>query len=245
MIVGLFAQTTKETTMAEGHRMTAAREAVEQLMASEHADVLRESVAFMVRELMEAEVAAQVGAELGERAPDERMAQRNGYRARRWDTRAGEIELAIPKLRQGSYFPSFLEPRKRSEQALVAVVQEAYVNGVSTRKVDRLVEQTGLRGMSKDQVSRLCRGLDEQVRAFRERRGERGGRRPTRRWSGGYARARRSRRVATTAAAAGDRSQRWDGSRCQRWRGVPGPRVPPRLAACQSHQPSCGSPTSS
>jgi transposase-like protein len=79
------------------------------------------------------------------------------------------VELAIPKLRQGSYFPSFLEPRKRSEQALVAVVQEAYVNGVSTRKVDRLVEQMGLRGMGKDQVSRLCRGLDEQVRAFRER----------------------------------------------------------------------------
>jgi putative transposase len=81
----------------------------------------------------------------------------------------GEIELAIPKLRSGSYFPSFLEPRKRSEQALVAVVQEAYVNGVSTRKVDRLVEQLGLRGMSKDQVSGLCRGLDGQVRAFRER----------------------------------------------------------------------------
>jgi putative transposase len=77
--------------------------------------------------------------------------------------------LAIPKLRQGSYFPSFFEPRKRSKQALVAVVQEAYVNGVSTRKVDRLVEQMGLRGVSKDQVSRLCRGLDEQVQAFRER----------------------------------------------------------------------------
>jgi putative transposase len=155
--------------MAEGHRMTAAREAVEQIMRSEHADVLRESVAWAVREIMEAEVAAQIGAELGERAPDERVAQRNGYRPRRWETRVGEIELAIPKLRQGSYFPSFLEPRKRSEQALVAVVQEAYVNGVSTRKVDRLVEQMGLRGMTKDQVSRLCRGLDEQVQAFRER----------------------------------------------------------------------------
>src|SRR5689334_15873404 len=107
--------------------------------------------------------------ELGQRAPDDRLTQRNGYRPRRWDTRVGEIELAIPKLRSGSYFPSFLEPRKRSEQALVAVVQEAYVNGVSTRKVDRLVEQLGLRGMSKDQVSRLCRGLDEQVRVFRER----------------------------------------------------------------------------
>ena len=155
--------------MAEGQRMTAARGAVEEIMRSEHADVLRESVALVVREIMEAEVVEQIGAELGERAPETRSAQRNGYRSRRWDTRVGEIELAIPKLRSGSYFPSFLEPRKRSEQALVAVVQEAYVNGVSTRKVDRLVEQLGLRGMSKDQVSRLCRGLDEQVRVFRER----------------------------------------------------------------------------
>src|SRR3954451_6999566 len=154
--------------MAEGQRMTAAGEAVEQLMRQEHVDVLRESVALVVRELMEAEVAEQIGAELGESAPDARNAQRNGYRARRWDTRVGELELAIPKLRQGSYFPSFLQPRKRSEQALVAVVQEAYVNGVSTRKVDRLVEQMGVH-MSKDQVSRLCRGLDEHVQAFRER----------------------------------------------------------------------------
>ncbi len=155
--------------MAEGQRMTAAREAVEQMLQSEHADVLRESVAFMVRELIEAELAARVGAEHGERAPDRRSAQRNGYRYRDWDTRVGTIELAIPKLRKGSFMPSILEPRRRAEQALVAVVQEAYVNGVSTRKVDRLVEQLGLHGMSKDQVSRLCRGLDEQVRLFRER----------------------------------------------------------------------------
>ena len=154
--------------MAEDRRMTAAQLA-DKLMSSQHADVVRESVAFVVAELMEAEVAAQIGAALGEVAPDERVTQRNGYRARTWATRAGEIELAIPKLRQGSYFPSFLEPRKRSERALVAVVQEAYVNGVSTRKVDRLVEQLGISGMSKDQVSRLCRGLDEQVAIFRER----------------------------------------------------------------------------
>jgi putative transposase len=96
-------------------------------------------------------------------------ARRNGYRERVWDTRVGSIELAIPKLRAGSYFPSFLEPRRRSEQALVAVVQEASVSGVSTRKVDRLVEALGLAGVSKDQVSRLCHGLDEQVQAFRER----------------------------------------------------------------------------
>src|ERR687889_688226 len=106
--------------------------------------------------------------ELGEVAP-ERVTRRNGYRPRAWDTRAGEIELRIPKLRSGSYFPSFLEPRWRAEQALVAVVQEAYINGVSTRKVDRLVEQLGIASMSKDQVSRLCRGLDEQVQCFRER----------------------------------------------------------------------------
>jgi putative transposase len=154
--------------MAEGRRMTAAQIA-DKLMSSEHADVVRESVAWMVAELMDAEVSAQIGAELGERAPDTRSTQRNGYRPRQWDTRAGEIELAIPRLRTGSYFPSFLEPRRRAEQALVAVVQEAYVNGVSTRKVDRLVEQLGISGMNKDQVSRLCRGLDEQVAIFRER----------------------------------------------------------------------------
>jgi transposase-like protein len=153
--------------MAENRRMTAA-ELVDNLMADEHADVVRESVAWLCHELMSAEVSQQIGAEHGELAPD-RVTHRNGYRPRAWDTRAGQIELQIPKLRQGSYFPSFLEPRKRSERALVAVVQEAYVNGVSTRKVDRLVEQLGVQGMSKDQVSRLCRGLDEQVRIFRER----------------------------------------------------------------------------
>jgi putative transposase len=154
--------------MAEGRRMTAAQ-AVDKVMVSEHVDVIREAVAAVVAELMETEVAAMVGAELGERAPERRSAQRNGYRDRPWDTRAGELELQIPKLRSGpAYFPSFLEPRRRAEQALVAVVQEAYVNGVSTRKVDRVVEQLGVR-MSKDQVSRLCARLDEHVTAFRER----------------------------------------------------------------------------
>jgi putative transposase len=154
--------------MAERARMTAA-DLVDKLLTSEHADVLRDSVAWLVAELMDAEVGELTGAELGERAPDRRQTQRNGYRPRRWDTRVGELELAIPKLRTGSYFPSFLEPRRRAEQALVAVVQEAYVNGISTRKVDRLVEQLGLRSMTKDTVSRLCRGLDEQVTVFRER----------------------------------------------------------------------------
>jgi transposase-like protein len=152
-----------------GSESLTAREAASNVLASEHADVLRESVAVMVHEIMEVEIAQIAGAEHGERAPDRRVAQRNGYRDRRWDTRVGEIELEIPRLRTGSYLPSFLEPRRRAEQALVAVVQEAYVNGVSTRKVDRLVEQMGLRGLSKDQVSRMCRGLDEQVSAFRSR----------------------------------------------------------------------------
>jgi putative transposase len=167
-IVGLFHEIDEpSTTMAEGPRMTAAQLA-NKLLVDEHPDVLRESAAWMAAELMEAEVAAQIGAKLGQRTP-ERVTHRNGYRPRDWDTRVGELELAIPRLRQGSYFPSFLEPRRRAEQALVAVVQEAYVNGVSTRRVDRLVEQLGVAGMSKDQVSRLCRGLDEQVRVFRER----------------------------------------------------------------------------
>jgi putative transposase len=113
-------------------------------------------------------VSSQIGAGLHEKSP-ERLTHRNGYRERLWQTRAGEIALAIPRLRAGSYFPSFLEPRTRSEQALVAVVQEAYVNGVSTRKVERLVTQLGLAGMSRSSVSRLCSGLDEQVSAFRER----------------------------------------------------------------------------
>lgn len=143
-------------------------ELVRKLMGDEHADVLRETLAWFVRELMEAEVAGQIGAGLHEKTP-ERTTHRNGYRERSWQTRAGEIELAIPRLRSGSYFPSFLEPRSRSEKALVAVIQEAYVNGVSTRKVDRLVTQLGLSGISKSAVSRLCAGLDEQVRLFRER----------------------------------------------------------------------------
>jgi transposase-like protein len=112
-------------------------------------------------------VSELIGAEHGERSR-ERLTHRNGYRQRAWQTPAGEIELAIPKIRRGSYFPSFLEPRKRSEQALVAVVREAYVVGVSTTKVDQLVESLGL-WISKSEVSRICQGLDEQVEAFRSR----------------------------------------------------------------------------
>jgi hypothetical protein len=140
---------------------------VGKVLADENVDdVLRQAVAWLAEQLMEAEVTAAAGAGYGERSGD-RVAGRNGYWERAWDTRIGSIELAILKLRAGSYFPGFLEPRRRSEQALVAVVQEAYVNGVSTRKVDRLVEALGLAGVSKDQVSRLCQGLDEQVTADR------------------------------------------------------------------------------
>jgi transposase-like protein len=145
-----------------------ADELVRKVMTDEHADLLKEALAWVCQQVMEAEVSQLAGAERGERAP-ERLTYRNGYRDRRWDTRAGSIELAIPRLREGSYLPSFLEPRTRSEQALVGVVLEAYVNGVSTRKVERLVEQLGLQGMSKSAVSRLVAGLDERAEAFRHR----------------------------------------------------------------------------
>src|SRR3982750_4743091 len=153
--------------MAGRDRMTIA-EVVRQVLREEHADVIRESVRAVAQEIMEAEVSELIGAELGERRPEDRATHRNGYRARRWDTRAGEIELQIPKLRRGSYFPSILQPRKRSERALVSVVQQAYVCGVSTRRVDQLVESLGLR-ISKSEVSRICAALDEHVDAFRTR----------------------------------------------------------------------------
>ena len=152
--------------MAGWDRMTI-EEVVRQVLRDEHGDVIRESVRAVAQELMESEVSELIGAQLGERTED-RATHRNGYRPRRWDTRAGEIELQIPKIRQGSYFPSFLQPRKRSEQALVSVVQQAYVCGVSTRRVDQLVESLGLR-ISKSEVSRIAGLLDEQVTAFRER----------------------------------------------------------------------------
>ena len=152
--------------MAGMDRMTIT-EVVREVLRDEHADVIRESVRAVAQELMEAEISELIGAQHGERTED-RATHRNGYRPRRWDTRAGEIELQIPKMRQGSYFPSFLQPRKRSEQALVSVVQQAYVCGVSTRRVDQLVESLGLR-ISRSEVSRIAGLLDEQVQAFRER----------------------------------------------------------------------------
>jgi putative transposase len=153
--------------VAGADRMTI-EEVVRKVLLEEHADVIREAVRAVAAEMMELEVSELIGAEHGERRPQDRATHRNGYRARRWDTRAGEIELQIPKIRQGSYFPSILEPRRRSEQALLAVVQQAYVCGVSTRRVDQLVESLGLR-VSKSEVSRVCGALDEHVEAFRTR----------------------------------------------------------------------------
>ena len=154
--------------MAEGHSMTAAERAAKTLL-DEHPDVLRDAVEMVVAQLMEAEISAQIGAAHGEVSAD-RTTYRNGYRSRLWETRVGELELLILRKRSGeAYFPSFLEPRRRSEQAIVAVVMEACVNGVSTRRVERIVEQLGIGGMTKDRVSALCRALDVQVDAFRSR----------------------------------------------------------------------------
>ena len=131
-------------------------------------DFLREAVAVLADAVMDAEVSAQIGAGYGERS-EERTTRRNGYRPRRWDRRVGSIDLQIPKLRQGTYFPTLLEPRRRSERALLAVVQQAYVEGVSTRRVDDLVRSLGCEGISKSEVSRICTELDGVVRSFLER----------------------------------------------------------------------------
>jgi len=135
------------------------------LEKSSDADLLREMIGFTAHRLMELEMDGLTGADYGERSPD-RINQRNGYRDRLWQTRAGTVELRIPKLRKGSYFPGFLEPRRLAEKALPAVVQEAYVHGVSTRSVDDLVRAMGMSGISKSQVSRLCEEIDEKVKAF-------------------------------------------------------------------------------
>ena len=135
---------------------------------SDDVDFLREGVRTLAQALMEAEVTQVLGAGRYERTA-ERTGERNGHRERRWDTRVGSIALRVPRVRDGSYFPTLLEPRRRTERALVAVVQEAYVQGVSTRRVDDLVQTLGLAGMSKSQVSLLCQELDGEVERFRSR----------------------------------------------------------------------------
>jgi putative transposase len=132
------------------------------------ADFLKEGVRVLSQALMEMEVEEHVGAARHERT-EGRTGQRNGYRERTWDTRAGTVELKVPRVRDSSYFPSLLEPRRRAERALSVVVQEAYVHGVSTPKVDDLLKALGMGGISKSRVSRLCEELDEEVERFRDR----------------------------------------------------------------------------
>lgn len=128
-------------------------------------DLLREMIQFVAQRMMEMDTESLCAAAYGERSPD-RANSRNGYRERLWETRAGSVDLKIPKLRKGSYFPGFLEPRRTAEKALAAVIQEAYIQGVSTRSVDELVKAMGMHGISKSQVSRLCAEIDERVHAF-------------------------------------------------------------------------------
>ena len=154
--------------MADGVSM-ALMELVRKAEVNGDVDFLREGVRVLSQALMEVEVSQHLGAERHERS-GERSGYRNGYREREWDTRVGTVELRVPRVRDGGYFPSLLEPRKRAEQALVAVVREAYVQGVSTRKVDDLVKALGLDGISRSQVSRLCQALDAEVERFRARR---------------------------------------------------------------------------
>ena len=142
---------------------------VRKAMAEGDIDFLREGVRVLAQAVMEAEVTGLTGVPKGERDPERRLTNRNGYRERRWDTRVGTIELAIPRVRDGSYFPSLLEPRRRTERALLAVVQEAYLGGISTRRVDELVRALGIEGLSRSEVSRMCAALDAEVEAFRRR----------------------------------------------------------------------------
>jgi transposase-like protein len=144
-------------------------ETLRKMSAEGEIDVLREGVRLLAQAIMEAEVTELTGLPKGERDPERRLTHRNGYRERRWDTRVGTIPLDVPRVRDGGYLPSLLDPRRRTERALLAVVQEAYVLGVSTRRVDDLVRALGIEGISRSEVSRICVGLDAEVAAFRSR----------------------------------------------------------------------------
>jgi putative transposase len=160
------------------------------------AEFLKEGVRALSQALMEMEVEEHIGATRHERTPG-RKGQRNGYRQRIWDTRVGAVELSVPRVRDGSYFPSLLEPRRKAERALSAVVQEAYVHGISTRKVDELVKALGMTGISKSRVSELCEELDEEVERFRNR--ELAGPYPYIWLDATYLKSRQDRRVVSTA----------------------------------------------
>jgi transposase-like protein len=161
-----------DKTTEKEHKMTDITMALKELLRKHELDIdsdfLREGVQLMMQMLIELEAGQQIGAGLYERTAD-RVTHRNGHRTRMWETRVGEVPLKIPKLREGSYFPSLLAPRKRSERALLAVIQEAYVKGISTRKVDDLVQALGLSGVDKSKVSRITKSLDELVQDFRQR----------------------------------------------------------------------------
>src|SRR5512142_3312419 len=155
----------RDTTMADD-RM-AVLESVRKAIAEGDVDFLREGVRVLAQAVMEAEVTELTGVPHGERDPEHRLTRRNGYRERRWDTRVGTVELAIPRVRDGSYFPSLLEPRRRAERALLAVVSEAYVLGVSTRRVEDLVEALGIASFCKSEVSRISAAIYADVEVYR------------------------------------------------------------------------------
>ena len=175
------------------------------LEKSSDADLLREMIGFTAERLMALEVEGLAGAAHGERTPD-RINHRNGYRDRVWETRAGTVELKIPKLRKGSYFPGFLEPRRMAEKALTAVIQEAYIQGVSTRSVDDLVQAMGMSGISKSQVSRLCGEIDGKIQGFLERPLE--GEWPYLWLDATYLKVREAGRIVSVAVAVNDQGRR-------------------------------------
>jgi putative transposase len=159
---------TKESEVAVGDIVPVSGAQFEETLASASPDVLREMIREFAQRMMDADVEVACNAGYGELTPD-RVNSRNGYRRREWDTRAGTVELAIPKLRTGSYFPSFLEHRRRAERALASVVATSYLLGVSTRRVEKLAASLGVVGLSKSQVSAMAAELDELVEGFRNR----------------------------------------------------------------------------